>query len=185
MNKLISALSKGQFGGVISPLHKTRGIVHVHGPDTLSFLHGLTTQKIMSKDEAYKGGNICYNAAFLSPKGRVLFDALLYYRATTRSMFIETDHEHIPKLLTHMKRYKVRNDVHFDAEDINKSYKMWSFLATNEEHHKNFVLWFLNTTCSMDVMYYPDPRWPLAFRLISPFDKPGMYIFYFFYYQYR
>lgn len=173
MNRLIKALHKGEYTGVVSPLAKKRGLVHVYGPDTLPFLQGITTQKLLTKDQSHYSGNTCEYSAFLSPKGRVLYDSLLYHRVNTKSIFIETDQEYIPDLVTHMKKYRLRNNVHFDEGDVNKAYKVWSLVATNPEHQKTMALWLANTTCNVDVNFYPDPRWPLAFRLITPFDKPG------------
>lgn len=174
MNRLIKALAKGEYSGVLSPLSRKRGLIHVYGPDTLPFLQGISSQKMHTKDQSYYTGSTCDYAAFLSPKGRVLHDSLLYHRVNTKSVFIETDQDKIPTLVHHMKKYRLRNNVHFDDENVNKAYNLWSLIATNPENQKTLGLWLTNTTCNLDANFYPDPRWPLAYRLITPFDRPGM-----------
>lgn len=173
MNKLIGAIGQGQFTGILTPL-LNRKLIHLYGADTFTFLHGLVTCKIITRDESFHSGATCDYGAFLNDKGRILSEGLFYHRPSAHSFWIETDLSSLENLKSHLEKYKMRKKVFFDETETNKSYKIYSLLCTNEENQKNLTLWLLNTCTQLEINFYQDPRWPLALRIIAPFDSSGI-----------
>lgn len=140
----------------------------MRGPDSFKFLQNLSTKKIITDIEADSAGEFCDYAAFLNTKGRLVSDALLIYRSASRSWILDVHESSVQPLLDHFQQYKMRNKITLDTEEINMAYRVWSLVATNEEKLKELSLWFLNQTSQMELLFYQDPRFPLAFRLIAP-----------------
>lgn len=92
-----------------------RGVLRMAGRDTINFLHAMSTNDVNSADT-----RALQYTAFLSPKGRVLYDAVLHHdvEASVPTVLIEMDRALIPKAIEHFKEYKLRKKVTF--EDVSK-----------------------------------------------------------------
>lgn len=152
-----------------------RSLLHLHGPHSYKFLQSMCTKKIVSYEESFEHGDFCDYAGFLTNKGRLLSDSLLYHRRSSHSFFIETPSSAQPQIIQHLNQYKMRNQIYIDSEDIQKSYQLFSMICTSEQNRKELVLWLLNQTAKIDLHFYQDPRWEMAFRIIAPFDVNRTY----------
>lgn len=140
----------------------------MRGPDSFKFLQGISSKKIMSLVEADDSGEFCDYAAFLTNKGRVLTEALLMFRSTSKSWLIEVPNSNMQPLLEHFQQYKMRNKIMIDTEEVNATYRVWSLVATTEQNLKELSLWLLNRTSQMEILFFQDPRFPLSLRLLVP-----------------
>lgn len=179
MNRLFSALHKGQFRGVISPIHKKRRLIQLRGKDTLKFLNEVSTQKVSDNGITYNS-RPSIGASFLSPVGRVLFDNILYYRGPSNSFFIETENERVPELFEHFNKFRGTNGIFFDEEEA-EDYNIWAFLATRKEHHEHYEKYFNSLSKQSKLLCYQDPRWPIALRLLVPKEQTSMISILFFF----
>lgn len=172
MQNLVSALSSRgvargvRYRGVLSNLRR-RGLLHIFGRDAVSFLNGLVCQRLGTSKEWDGRGSVAVSAPILTGKGRVLADSLLYYRPGTRSFFLEADRSVLSSILLHLGRYKLRSTVHFEP-DVASAYDVFSLLATDPEALKSLIIRLAHTASASQLSIYPDPRWPLALRLIAP-----------------
>jgi folate-binding Fe-S cluster repair protein YgfZ len=140
----------------------------MRGVDSFKLLQSLCTKKILTVVEADDAGEFCDYAAFLHNKGRVLTEALLMYRPTSKSWFIDVPSTSLQPLLEHIQQYKMRNRITIDVDEVNATYKTWTIVASTEANMKELSLWILNKTSQLELMFYQDPRFPLALRLIAP-----------------
>ncbi|KAI9031561.1 hypothetical protein CLU79DRAFT_693850 [Phycomyces nitens] len=98
-----------------------RGLLELRGPDTLKFLQGLTTNNTR---KVALGGEGCYTS-FLTPQGRVLYDAFLYpVNGETEKWILECDERVVGNVAKHLKRYQLRAKV--KIQDITQEYSAWS-----------------------------------------------------------
>jgi hypothetical protein len=185
MQRLVRALSSGQFIGVYATLPR-RALLHLHGPDTYRFLNGLVTQKIErfdavqenevteKKEKNKNSGSIrevvaeakCLYGAFLTSKGRILTDAFFYHRPVSRSWFVEVDRTHIPTLVRHLEQYKLRSKVYIE-EDAATSWHVAALLCASTSYRDELLRFLLNAPLSShDLQFYPDPRHPLFLRFL-------------------
>lgn len=79
----------------------SRTILSLSGSDAPSFLQGLTTQDVSLLSSA--GLHLC---AFLSPQGKLLYDALGWKESDT--IFLDTNTTQAESLLAYLTRYKLR-----------------------------------------------------------------------------
>ncbi|KAF9133435.1 ccr4 associated factor [Mortierella sp. 14UC] len=124
-------------GGGGSYIHlPTRGLLQIHGKDASKFLQGLITNH-MPRIENGGGG---FLAAFLSPKGRVMYDVLIYPVNDTKegsdpAYLIECDARALPELHKHIARFVLRSKVKMVG--VTESFDVYSVLddqpANNNE----------------------------------------------------
>lgn len=176
MNHLLGAVGNGAVRAVLTPQASKRRLVSMRGPDSFKFLQGITTKKIMTLVEADESGEFCDYTAFLTNKGRVLTDALLMFRSTSKSWIIEVPTANLAPLLEHFKQYKMRNRIMIDTEEVNTAYRSWALTATNEQNLKELSLWLLNRTSQMEILFYQDPRFPLSLKLLAPSHVKRTYL---------
>lgn len=81
-----------------------RTIITLQGADNISFLQGLTTQDVTTTSETR-----LMLAAFLSPQGKLLFDAFLW--RTRDALMLDTDSVSHEAFLAFLTRYKLRAKV--------------------------------------------------------------------------
>ncbi len=166
MNQLLTALRTGLLSAIHAPLPQ-RGILHVTGSDSTKFLQGLVTHKIDSEQT-------CIHAAFLNPKGRMLFDTLMYRRDDGKSWLIEVDKAQLPHLTQHLKQYKLRAKITIEPE-LDKAYRIWSLLCSNIEQRDKILTYLLNyNASSLQLSFHLDPRHPLFLRMVLPHDMEGI-----------
>jgi len=82
----------------------SRGKIRASGEDCSRFLHAMSTQDIKGLEQ----GNGLY-AFFLNDRGHILADAFIYNLGN--SFFLDTEPETGSKLLTHLDRYIIADDV--------------------------------------------------------------------------
>lgn len=89
----------------------TSKVIEVVGTDTVKFLQGLCTNQITQLTT--DGDSIA--AAFLTPKGRILTDAILYYShrqpADLPSVLIEVDQANANDFKRYLTMYKLKSKV--------------------------------------------------------------------------
>ena len=86
-----------------------RGKIRLTGEDRARLLHALTTNSI--QDLAAGHGRYAF---FLNDKGRILGDAYIYNFG--ESLLLDTEPETAGKLLAHLDRYIIADDVTLDDE---------------------------------------------------------------------
>jgi len=168
MNHLIGAIGNGTIRAVLTPQSSKRQLISLRGKDSFKFLQSMSTKNVMTHIEADESGEFCDFYNFLNSKGRLVSEALTMYRSASRSWFLDVPSSSVQPLLSHFQQYKMRNDIMFDIEEANKAYKVYTLLATTETHLKELSLWLLNQTSQLDLLFYQDPRFPLALRLLVP-----------------
>ncbi|MBX2805034.1 MAG: folate-binding protein [Hyphomicrobiales bacterium] len=127
-----------------------RGIVEVAGPDSASFLHNLLTNNI----EQLKTRAAAY-AALLSPKGKILFDFLVYRRSEDRFL-LDCAKEVTADFVKKLTLYKLRANITVtDRSDELAVGAIWAEAAA------------LPATEGLEA--YDDPRFaPLGQRFVAP-----------------
>ncbi|KAF9908504.1 ccr4 associated factor [Linnemannia zychae] len=122
-SRLMSTSTSG--GG--SYIHlPTRGLLQIHGKDSSKFLQGLITNHMPRIEN---GGG--FLAAFLSPKGRVMYDVLIYPLNDTKegsdpAYLIECDARALPELHKHIARFVLRSKVKMVG--VTESFDVYSVL---------------------------------------------------------
>lgn len=95
----------------MTDLTYTRTILALSGPDAESFLQGIATQDIRSL-----GAGGLHFTSFLSPQGKLLFDAFLWREGNT--IFIDSDAGSTEALSAFLLRYKLRAKVTCEPTDL-------------------------------------------------------------------
>ncbi len=154
-----------------------RRLLSLHGHDAAHFLQGIATQNIRA------GQSTGFYSAFLNAQGRVLHDVFIYptthAKAITSSLsedatdnpsyLIEVDAAEAPRLLSHIKKYKLRAKLSARLVEPGE-YDVWSVWRAEEKwtaHPSPGA----NFTSKDDIptIGCPDTRAPgLGHRLILP-----------------
>ncbi|MDP2438809.1 MAG: hypothetical protein Q8P67_23945 [archaeon] len=163
-----------------------RAVLRLSGPTAAHFLQGLCSNDFSAydpnlrppiqrriiklgeahvEDPAKRVRPAAVFAGLFSPKGRVLFDALIAPAKPLSewpadlpvdSFLIDCDAAAAAKLLVHLKRYNLRSQL--ALEDVSALYRVWSLLGTQQPS--------LPAGC----VSFADPRLPaLGRRVIAPF----------------
>lgn len=85
-----------------------RTIVHATGKDRVRWLNGMITQTV----KGLAPGQVAYTLV-LNPQGRIQGDADVY--CSDESLLLETDRSQSERLLTHLRRYIIMDDVKLEA----------------------------------------------------------------------
>lgn len=85
-----------------------RGLLRLRGRDVYPFLHAMTTNDVNNAPP-----NELQYAAFLSSKGRVLYDAMIH-RVNAEEALLEMDANKIPGAILHLSDYRMRKKVEFE-----------------------------------------------------------------------
>ncbi|WFD03307.1 ccr4 associated factor [Malassezia obtusa] len=93
-----------------------RSIIALEGRDTLKFLQGTITNNIKALEEARAAADppqSVFYAAFLTPQGRMIADALMYLVRHTEepAVLVEVDTNIVSELLKFIKRFKLRSKL--------------------------------------------------------------------------
>ncbi|KDO26641.1 hypothetical protein SPRG_08045 [Saprolegnia parasitica CBS 223.65] len=131
-------------------------LLRVEGADVVKFLQGIFSndmQAFATRGDARYGG-------FLNHKGRLLGDAEIVQTAHD-TFFIACDEAVSNDMLKHLKKYKLRSKVKFDAveNDFALHAILPSLTATNDELAR-VQQWkeSVNQDASNDALAYSDPR---------------------------
>ncbi|KAG0257035.1 ccr4 associated factor [Actinomortierella ambigua] len=108
----------------------TRGLLEIHGKDASKFLQGLITNHMPRIEQGGSG----FLAAFLSPKGRVMYDVFVHplhgpakeTGAAEPAYLIECDARALPELHSHIARFVLRSKVKLVG--VTESYDVYSAL---------------------------------------------------------
>ncbi|KAG0030316.1 ccr4 associated factor [Podila clonocystis] len=113
----------------------TRGLLEIRGKDASKFLQGLITNH-MPRIESGGGG---FLAAFLNPKGRVMYDVFIHPTNASKdidpSFLIECDARALPDLHKHIARFVLRSKVKMVG--VTESYDVYSVLDAYAEETSN------------------------------------------------
>lgn len=88
-------------------------IIEISGNDSVKFLQGLCTNQVSQ----LRSHGDCMSAAFLTAKGRVFSDAILYYQipsaspSTSGNILIEVDELYLNDLKRYLMIYKLKSQV--------------------------------------------------------------------------
>jgi transferase CAF17, mitochondrial len=138
---------------------KNKSILKLKGPDSQKFLQGLTTNQMMMLDD--NRGMFCN---FLSPQGRVLFDAFVY--SHNGFYLVEID-SHLSQLFQdHLKRYRLRSLVNIETANL----AVWQ--AWPKEGSLNEAFDAIERHSETLSMAIRDPRHEnMGFRFLLPLDE--------------
>jgi folate-binding Fe-S cluster repair protein YgfZ len=111
---------------------KNRILTEISGPKTIQILQNLTTNQINN----LQTGLFC---AFLSPKGRILFDSFVY-KLGDEKYLIECEALKFKEFEKHLKKYLLRSQVSIKKSefsvwqgwDFNENYKDLSIVRVND-----------------------------------------------------
>jgi len=147
-----------------------RGLIRVKGTDATKYLHSIVTNKVQDVEQN------CLYADFLTNKGRVLCDSIIYRLDSNKKnskkegeedeeiqeYLIDVDKSHIQFLLKYLKRYILRSDIHlFNAS---KHLKVWSVWPSENESEEDFR----EGLNDLGVVHVEDPRCAaLGYRIIG------------------
>ncbi|OQS06670.1 hypothetical protein THRCLA_01293 [Thraustotheca clavata] len=131
-------------------------LLRVEGADVIKFLQGIFTNDMHSFDvrgDARYGG-------FLTHKGRLLGDADVV-QTDINTFFIGCDEEVANDMLKHLKKYKLRSKVKFDAVDDDfRLHAILPALQSTPKQYKNLIQWkdLINKENTANKLVYEDPR---------------------------
>ncbi|KAF9933492.1 ccr4 associated factor [Linnemannia zychae] len=105
----------------------TRGLLQIHGKDASKFLQGLITNHMPRIENGGSG----FLAAFLSPKGRVMYDVFIHpinesKEGSDPAYLIECDARALPELHKHIARFVLRSKVKMVG--VTESFDVYSVL---------------------------------------------------------
>ena len=105
-----------------------RGVLELTGRDTFKLLQGSITNDIRHLESAQDGGADVFPAAFLTPQGRTIADALLHAPPHTEqpTVLVELDRVVLNDVLSTVQRFKLRSKVKLrDASSSWDVYHVW------------------------------------------------------------
>ncbi|KAF9916280.1 ccr4 associated factor [Lobosporangium transversale] len=105
----------------------TRGLLEIRGKDASKFLQGLITNHMPRIENGGSG----FLAAFLNPKGRVMYDTFIHPMNTSKdesdpAFLIECDARALPELHKHIARFVLRSKVKMVG--VTESFDVYSVL---------------------------------------------------------
>ncbi|KAL7753899.1 ccr4 associated factor [Sorochytrium milnesiophthora] len=173
-----------------------RGLLLLEGPESTKFLQGIITNH-MPKIE--RGGDGFYTA-FLTPQGRVLYDAFVYPRNVGSgfphpSYVIEASSDVLSSVQMHLRKYMLRAKL--TLADVTRDYQVWSIWGPSvqqlwkkeydalEGNDESGARWQASVPAGGLVMRHQqnvadigctDPRWSgMGLRVLLPQgDKPKL-----------
>jgi tRNA-modifying protein YgfZ len=95
----------------MNALSYNRTILALTGADALSFLQGITTSDVTE----WRESGLCFTA-FLSPQGKLLYDAFAWRTGDT--LLLDCDADAAPLLQTHLLRHRLRATVSIEQSDL-------------------------------------------------------------------
>lgn len=90
-----------------------RTVLRARGPDAMPLLHSLATNDMYH----LQGSSDCLYTMFLNPRGRILFDSIVYSAAEPDTLLIDCDKTLSTSLLKHLNMYKLKKDVKIELSD--------------------------------------------------------------------
>ncbi|KAI9225001.1 hypothetical protein BC828DRAFT_372065 [Blastocladiella britannica] len=103
----------------------SRRLLALRGDAAVPFLQGLVTNHM---PKIARGGDGLYTA-FLSPHGRVLYDAFVYPQNVGRdfphpAFLVDVHADHTAAVTAHLRRYRLRTKV--EIEDVSEKWDVWA-----------------------------------------------------------
>ncbi|KAI9159285.1 ccr4 associated factor [Blastocladiella emersonii ATCC 22665] len=100
----------------------SRRVLAVRGAAATDFLQGLVTQHMPRV--ASSAPLAPHYAAFLTPQGRVLYDAFVYRSGEEDGFLLDVHADHAVPLHAHLRRYRLRTKV--EVADVSAGYGVWA-----------------------------------------------------------
>jgi transferase CAF17, mitochondrial len=126
-----------------------------------TFLQGLITNDIkhLDQNEGPHSPRSMFTM-FLNPKGRILYDSIIYSTSQPETFFVECDEGVSSKLQRHLNMFKVRRDIRIEVAEE-------SIWILYEDHNGNEPI---DIKSSFDHLHlYDDPRLrQLGKRIVAP-----------------
>ena len=146
-----------------------RQLVSVSGHDAPKFLQGLTTNNV---DPSRPSG---WYSAFLNAQGRVLWEGFIYPTKTKEnsdwSCVIEVDRNEAKRLISHLKRHKLRSKVAIRALDT-EELAVWAAWGTAQDLDVDAGT---HDFSDKHTIYLEDPRLKgLSHRFLLPSGKQDL-----------
>jgi len=141
-------------------------VLRLDGPDTTKFLQDKTTNDVAGAlpNSALYGG-------WLNPKGRYLYDSIMFRKESDEEFMVVCEAESVPNLLRHIKITKFRMKV--NVSDVSNDTEVWSVLSRDRSLLDSVV------EANSEIAAMLDPRWPegqptppLGAILLRPKDDP-------------
>ncbi|KAI7847321.1 hypothetical protein BDC45DRAFT_575976 [Circinella umbellata] len=127
-------------GNHFAPIPK-RGLIEIEGPDTAKYLQGLITNHM----PLISAGGDGFYTAFLTPQGRMLYDAFIYpvnvgVNFPHPKFMIELPAAATEQMFKHLKRYILRSKVKLrDVSDEFNAFSVWGNIHQHNEEEENKV----------------------------------------------
>ena len=163
-----------------------RVLVRVSGSEALTFLQGLVTNDMdhLNEDDSKRTTNLDANsnenmkesfsdeeknlallrhsiyAMFLNNSGRIMFDVIIIHLSNEKFL-IDCNIESAPKLIKHLKMYRVRKKIDISLDDTSKVWSIFSnkLLPINELNHRTMAEDFIGLGLgSNGIISTADPR---------------------------
>jgi folate-binding protein YgfZ len=133
-----------------------RGILRLRGRDSAKFLHAMTTNDFNNAPP-----NELRYAAFLTPKGRVLYDGFVHPvpNAEEPTYLVEMDRKEIGHAIDHLKEFKLRTKVMI--EDASEEFKVLVAGTENGRHEADLGVPEHDARFPMTAPMQFDPRGPV------------------------
>ena len=133
--------------------------------DTREFLQGLVTNDMYRLDESNEG-SVAASAAFLTPKGRVIAEVIVY-RVAPDVFVLDCAMDVAPTVAKLLNFYKLKKDV--SVRDASESYNVWEIMSTGQAEQGRKAL----SDVAKATIVVNDPRWQrLGCRILSSCQKP-------------
>ncbi|BET01304.1 Aminomethyltransferase folate-Hypothetical protein domain [Nesidiocoris tenuis] len=164
---------------VMAERAKTRSVLAISGPKSLSFLNSLTTNEL----NQLRHDATCLHTFFLNAKGRIIHEALVYSPDEgddDGTIFVECDISSLQALQTHLIMYRTKTNI--EIRSVEQDVAVWTVFDPKEidtfgdesaggekkSHNTSFLD---NVDLGSDVLSSRDPRmWPLGVRILAPKD---------------
>lgn len=106
-----------------------RALLRARGSDVMPLLHSLATNDMYH----LQGTSNCLYTMFLNPRGRILFDSIIYSAPEPDTLLIDCDKTLFPSLQKHLNVYKLKKDVKIELSDHN----VWLLFDDSLSHSSN------------------------------------------------
>ena len=134
------------------------------GVDTREFLQGLVTNDVYKLDESNDDG-IAASAGFLTPKGRMIAEVIVY-RVAPDVFLLDCAMDNAPTVTKLLNFYKLKKDV--TVRDASESYNVWEIMSTGQAEQGRAAL----SNVAKATIVVNDPRWQrLGCRILSSCHK--------------
>jgi transferase CAF17, mitochondrial len=146
----------------VSTLLENRGIIEIKGADARKLLQGLVTNDVAKLQNV----NDCQATAFLTAKGRVLGDGLLFLSSTDQYL-LDCPASVVRNLVRHLTMYKLRSKATIKDRSADFNVAVGGVASAHSSEDSNALASLQQLEGAVAV--YADPRWRgLGVRAVLP-----------------